>query len=128
MPIHDLIPALAIHFVLPSLGIFVYNYLVKKLQNQGVAAPPEHGVFWSVLNYTALLFCILIALFWHPNGLGSIAFFYVVLVAPFVSAFVAFKIHPVRSQSIYHKGVYWSSFIYLLILLGLLLVVWELLY
>ncbi len=55
---------------------------------------------------------LLTALFWEWSGMASLGFFYLVLIAPFVTAVVAISLRHSYGLSIFHRVAYVASLAY----------------
>ncbi len=63
----------------------------------------------------------LTALFWEWSGMASLGFFYLVLVAPFVTAALAWSLHRRRALSGFHRSAFVASVGYSSLMLATIL-------
>jgi hypothetical protein len=82
--------AIAINLLVPLLGVVIFALLCRKMRRTHVPAPPFFSYFVLFATFGGWLMVCLTALFWKWSGLASLGVFSLILVAPFVTAGMAF--------------------------------------
>jgi hypothetical protein len=86
-----------------------------------ISSLPRHWIFLACLSYAGWTCVILTELFWYWSGMASIGVAYLMLVAPVVMLFLAFRLYKQRNQSEFHFCMFWACAGYILIPLGVLM-------
>jgi hypothetical protein len=106
------ITAIAIHLLVPLLGVIVFVSLCRRMQRTHVPSPPFLSYFILFATFGGLLMVCLTALFWQWSGLASLSVFYLVIVAPFLTAGIALGLWKRRSLSTFHRAAFVASMAY----------------
>jgi len=77
-----------------------------------VQSPPFVHYFILFATYGGWLVVFLTALFWEWSGMASLGFFCLVLLAPFVTAGLAFSLRGSYGLSVFHRVAYIASLVY----------------
>lgn len=101
--------ALAIHVAVPLLGVVFFLLLCSRMKRAGVAAPPF--VSWFILFFSAggWLLVALTALCWEWSGMASLGVFFLVLIAPCLTAVSAWRLYSKQSVSTFHCFAFLGS-------------------
>jgi hypothetical protein len=94
---------LAIYIFLPALGVAVYLFLIRHMRRIGVASPPALAYFILFFTLGGWLQVLLTAWLWEWSGLASLGVFYLIFIAPFLTAFIAWRLRLQRTVSTFHK-------------------------
>jgi hypothetical protein len=115
--------AVAIHLGVPLLGVAVFLALCSRMRRAAIPAPPF--VAWFILFFTVggWLLVALTALFWEWSGMASLGVFFLVLVAPWLTAASAWELRGSRAVSAFHRWAFFGSAGYSGLML-LLVLVW----
>jgi len=122
MTLSQVIRAVAIHALVPLLGLAAFVLLCVRMKRAGVSAPPY--ITWFVLFFSigGWLLVALTALFWEWSGMASLGFFFLVIVAPLLTAASAWKLRRAQSISAFHRVAFFGSVGYSGLMLALVLV------
>ena len=93
----------AIYIFLPALGVAVYLFLIQHMRRTGVASPPTIAYFLLFFTVGGWLQVLLTAWLWEWSGLASLGVFYLIFIAPFLTAFTAWRLRLQRAVSTFHK-------------------------
>jgi hypothetical protein len=74
-----------------------------------IPSPPFFSYFVLFATVGGWLLVLLTALFWEWSGMASLGIFYLVLVAPFVTAALAWSLHRRRTVSGFHRSAFVAS-------------------
>ena len=107
--------ALALHVIIPLLGLLYYFSLTKKMVKENVTNPPTTALFFVFATYGGLLAIILWTIFGLWGGLSSLTAFYLILVAPIAMGVIAFKHRKTKTISKYHNWTFLSGLLYFVI-------------
>ncbi|MBN2165604.1 MAG: hypothetical protein JW717_04955 [Marinilabiliaceae bacterium] len=77
---------------------------------------PIIELFVSFFTFGGLLTAILTEIFWEWSGLASLGSFYLVFIAPFIMAYIGFRVRKLKKQSGYFKWIFYSSLSYAIII------------
>jgi hypothetical protein len=77
-----------------------------------IQSPLFFYYFILFATYGGWLMVLLTALFWEWSGAASLGVFYLVLVAPFVTAGVTFSLRGSYALSVFHRVAYIASMAY----------------
>ena len=93
---------LAIYIFLPALGLAAYLVLIWHMRRIGVVSPPTLAYF--ILFFTLGGWCqvLLTAWFWEWSGMASLGTFYLIFIAPFLTALMAWRLRFRRAASTFH--------------------------
>ncbi|HRI16719.1 MAG TPA: hypothetical protein PLX89_27310 [Verrucomicrobiota bacterium] len=109
MPLSKVITAVAIHLVVPLLGVVAFLLLCRRMWRAQIPSPPFISFFVLFGTFGGWLLVLLTALFWEWSGMASIGVFSLVLVAPFVTAAFALALRSQRVLSAYHRSAFAAS-------------------
>jgi hypothetical protein len=121
MPVSKVVAAIGVNILVPLLGVIVFALLCRRMWRKHVQSPPFFSYFILFATFGGWLVVLLTALFWEWSGMASLGVFYLVFVAPFVTAGVAFSLRRCLALSIFHRVAYIASMVYsglMLITLG----------
>ncbi|WP_339919210.1 hypothetical protein [uncultured Flavobacterium sp.] len=107
--------AIVIHVIVPLIGLLFFLFLRKKIKEERVADPPIAEFFILFATYGGLLIVAITTLFWQWSGLASLGSLYLVLIAPFIMIFLAYRMKNNKIISIYHELIYYLSTSYFII-------------
>jgi fructose-specific phosphotransferase system IIC component len=106
------VAAIGIYFFIPLLGVIVFALLCRWMRRTHLQSPPFLSYFILFATFGGWLLVCLTALFWKWSGMASLGVFSLVLVAPFVTAGVAFSLRSRRALSGFHRYAYIASVAY----------------
>lgn len=79
------------------------------MKREDIQSPPILAFFVLFATCGGWLVVLLTDLFWKWSGMASLGFFYLTLIAPFVTAGFALGLRKRRGLSPYHKTAYIAS-------------------
>lgn len=106
------ITALIIHIILPLAGLLWYLRLIKLMKSENIPAVPIIELFLIFSTYGGLLLVSLTTLFWLWSAMASLGTFYLILAAPIIMGFIAYRHRHTRTISKYHNWTYLSALYY----------------
>jgi len=106
------VTAIGIHLLVPMLGVIVFALLCRWMQRTHIQSPPFLSYFILFATFGGWLMVCLTALFWKWSGMASLGVFALILVAPVVTAGVAFSLRNRRTLSAFHRSAYIASLAY----------------
>lgn len=109
MPLSKVITAVAIHLLVPLLGVAAFFLLCRRMWRAQIPSPPFFSYFVLFGTFGGWLLVLLTALFWEWSGMASIGVFSLVLIAPFVTAAIALTLRSRRSLSAFHRSAFAAS-------------------
>ena len=109
MPLSKVITAVAIHLLVPLLGVVAFLLLCRQMSRAQIPSPPYFSCFVLFGTFGGWLLVLLTALFWEWSGIASIGVFGLVLVAPFVTAALALSLRTRRALSRFHRSAFAAS-------------------
>lgn len=127
MALSKTIAAIGVNILVPLLGVIVFVFLCRRMRRTHIPSPPLVQYFILFATYGGWLIVFLTALFWEWSGIASLGFFYLVLIAPFVTAGVAFSLRSCYALSVFHRVAYIASLVYsglMVVTLGIWLGSW----
>ena len=108
----DVVKALLIHLVVPAAGLQWFLSLRDDMREERVENPPIIPLFIIFSTYGGLLLVILTTFFWYWSGVASLGLVYLLFVAPIVMLLMAWRLHPQREMSRFHRAAYVASVTY----------------
>jgi fatty acid desaturase len=124
MTIKEIIVAVIIHLIIPTIGIFLFLKLIAKMKSDNIIHPPILEFFIIFATYGGLLLVMLTSIFWKWSGLASLGTFYLILGAPILLGFIAFQQFKKRKISKYHNWAFQTSILYYVIAPSLALIIY----
>jgi hypothetical protein len=124
MTIKEIIVAVIIHLIIPTVGIFLYLKLIAKMKSDNIIHPPILEFFIIFATYGGLLLVMLTSIFWKWSGLASLGIFYLILGAPILLGFIAYQQFQKRKISKYHNWAFQTSILYYVIAPSLALIIY----
>jgi hypothetical protein len=112
MPISKVIVGIGVNILVPLLGVLVFVLLCRRMRRAQIQSPPFFYYFILFATYGGCLMVLLTALFWEWSGMASLGCLYLMLVAPFVTAGIAFRLRGSHSLSVFHRVAYIASIVY----------------
>jgi hypothetical protein len=112
MLVSKVIAGIGVNILVPLLGIIVFVLLCRRMWRTHVQSPPFLPYFILFATFGGWLVVFLTALFWEWSGMASLGVFYLVFVASFVTAVVAFSLHRRHALSVFHRVAYIASMVY----------------
>jgi hypothetical protein len=103
---------IAINLVVPLLGAIVFGLFCRSMLQARVQSPPLFSYFILFATFGGWLVVALTVLFWEWSGMASLGVLGLMLVAPFVTAGVAFNLRKRRELSGFHRNAYAISIAY----------------
>ena len=102
----------AIYILLPIVGIVAYCALIQRMRLTGVPSPPVFPFFILFFTFGGWLQVLLTAQFWEWSGMASLGVLYLILIAPFLTAFLSRQLWRRRALSRFHKFAFLLSAAY----------------
>ncbi len=115
MTTKEILIAIIIHLIIPLIGLICFLWLNRHIKEEKITNAPTTELFLVFLTYGGLLLVMLTTLFWKWSGMASLGIFYLILVAPFIMGFIAYRHRVTRTISKYHNGIYLSGLLYFII-------------
>ena len=112
MTLKDIIIALIIHLFIPLAGLLYFRQLKNKMENENIKNAPTAELFIIFATYGGMLLVALTTLCWKWSGLASLGTFYLIIVAPIVMGFIAYRNRKTKEMSKYHNLTYKSGLLY----------------
>jgi hypothetical protein len=112
MPLPKIIAEIGVNILVPLLGVIVFVLLCRRMRRTHIPSPPFVQYFILFISYGGCLMVLLTALFWEWSGIASLGFFYLVLIAPFVTAGVAVSLRRCYALTVFHRVGYIASIAY----------------
>jgi hypothetical protein len=109
MSLSKLITAVAIHLLVPFVGVVAFLLLCRRMSRAHIPSPPYFSWFVLFGTFGGWLLVVLTALFWEWSGMASIGVLGLALVAPFVTAALALSLRTRRALSQFHQGAFAAS-------------------
>jgi hypothetical protein len=104
--------AIGVNLLVPLLGVVAFALLCRRMQRRDIQSPPYFSYFILFATFGGWLMVCLTALFWKWSGMASLGVFSLMLVAPFLTAGIAFSLRNRRSLSAFHRSAYVASIAY----------------
>jgi hypothetical protein len=102
-PVLQLIAAVAIHLVIPLMGVFTFWKLYRRMRDANIPAPPIIPCFILFFTLGGWLLVVLTGFLWFWSGMASLGVFYLIFVAPLLTAILAWKLRCQRALSVFHQ-------------------------
>jgi hypothetical protein len=112
MPASKDIAGIGVNILVPLLGVIAFILLCRRMRRTHVQSPPFVQYFILFVAYGGWLMLFLTALFWEWSGMASLGFFYLILIAPFLTAGAAYSLRRRYASSVFHRVAYISSLVY----------------
>jgi hypothetical protein len=119
-----IIAAIGVNLVIPLLGVIAYGLLCRRMWRMQIASPPFLSYFILFATFGGWLMVLLTALFWEWSGMASLGVFYLVLIAPFLTAFLAWKLNGRRALSGFHQSAFVASISYSCLIVVAIFLLW----
>jgi len=112
MAVSQDIAAIGVNILVPLLGVILFVLLCRRIRRARIQPPPFGQYFILFVAYGGWLMVLLTALFWEWSGIASLGFFYLVLIAPFLTAGAAFSLRRRYASSVFHRVAFIASLVY----------------
>jgi len=109
MPLSKVIAAVGVNLVTPFFGVMAFALLCRWMWRARIQSPPFLSWFILFATFGGWLMVLLTAFFWEWSGMASLGVFYLALVAPFVTAALAWSLHRRRTLSSFHRSAFIAS-------------------
>jgi hypothetical protein len=106
------VAAIGVNFLVPLLGAMAFVFLCRLMRQTQIQSPPFFAYFILFATFGGWLMVCLTTLFWKWSGMASLGVFFLILVAPFVTAGAAFNLRSRRVISRFHWSAYAASIAY----------------
>ena len=107
--------AIAVHLLLPLLGLVVFWLLRRKMLREKVKYAPVIDLFLIFATYGGLLLVVYTTYWWKWSGMASIGAAYLVVLAPIVMLVIGYRQYSNRSLSHYHAWVFTLALLYFIL-------------
>jgi hypothetical protein len=121
MPLPRIITAIAIHLLVPCLGIAAYLLLCRRMTLEQIPSPPYFSWFVLFGIFGGWLLVLLTGLFWQWSGMASIGVFGLAIIAPFTTTALALSLRGRRALSVFHRGAFAATVGYSALMLAVVL-------
>ena len=103
-----ILAAILFHLGIPVIGILTFIRLMAKMKAENIENPPVGQMFFIFLSYIglALAMLILTSLLWISILLLILGVFYLIFIAPLVTALIALHNVNYKVKSKYHKLIF----------------------
>jgi hypothetical protein len=108
----EILIAIFIHIVVPSVGLGFFLRLKTKMKKEEVTSPPTIELFIIFATYGGLLLVTLTTLFWKWSGLASLGTFYLITGAPIIMGLIAYRNYKRRLESKYRDWTFNLGLLY----------------
>jgi hypothetical protein len=105
------------------MGLVAFWILVRRMKSASIPSPPLIPYFVLFATVGGLLLILLTSYFWYWSGMASLGIIYLVLVAPFLTAFLAWTLRHQRVLSLFHQCAFIANIAYTCLTLAF--VVWA---
>ena len=122
MSLSKIIVGIGINLVVPFLGVVAFILFCGRMWKTKIQSPPFFPYFILFSVFGGWLMILLTALFWEMSGMVSLAFIYLILIAPFATAVVAWCLRRRRALSSFHRGAFIISIGYSILIPGIILI------
>jgi hypothetical protein len=112
MPASKVVAAIGVNILVPLVGVVAFVLLCRRMSRTHLQSPPFFPYFILFATTGGWLVVFLTALFWEWSGMASLGVFYLVFVAPFVTAGAAFSLRQSVTLSVFHRVAYVASIVY----------------
>jgi hypothetical protein len=112
MPVSKIIAGIGVNILVPLLGIIIFVLVCRRMWGMHVQSPPFFAYFIFFATFGGWLVVFLTGLFWEWSGMASLGVFYLLFVAPFLTAGAAFSLRRRHALSIFHRVAYIANMIY----------------
>jgi hypothetical protein len=112
MKLSEIIIAVFIHLLTPLVGLGCYIWLCRRMKKENVPSPPLLSYFILFFTFGGWLIVALTLLLWKYSGMFLVGSFYLVFIAPVVTAALAIGLRDQRALSIYHRRAYRICMVY----------------
>jgi hypothetical protein len=106
------IAAIGVHILVPLFGVIGFASLCRRMWRTHVPTPPVFSYFILFVTFGGWLMVCLTALFWRWSGMASLGIVYLILIAPFATAGIAFALRNHRALSGFHQAAYLAALAY----------------
>jgi hypothetical protein len=101
--ISNLLTPLSIYVLTSILGLLVYFALIRTMRSTKVVSAPELPFFILFFTSGGWLLVLLTVWFWEWSGLASIGMLYLILIAPVLTALMAWRLRSYHTLSGFHR-------------------------
>lgn len=115
MPVLHIFQMIIVFLIIPALGVYLYRVILGEIKEDFKAFTMETELFAVFANYGILLLLFLTTAFWGWSGMSSLGVFYLILVAPVMMLYIAYKGEKFKSESKYYMNVAKAAGLYFLI-------------
>lgn len=115
MTVPEITIAFIIYLLIPFTGLMYYLRIYKLMKTENIPNAPGIGLLIIFATYVGLLLLALTSLWGVWSGLASLGTFYLLLVAPFIMGFIAYRQRHTKAVSKYHKLTYLSALFYFVV-------------
>jgi hypothetical protein len=94
------------------MGLFGFWMLVRRMRSASIPSPPVVPYFILFATLGGWLLVLLTAYFWQWSGMASLGMIYLIIVAPFLTAVLAWKLRYQRALSVFHRCAFIGNIAY----------------
>ncbi|HEU5123096.1 MAG TPA: hypothetical protein VFW05_03430 [Verrucomicrobiae bacterium] len=119
---YNIVVGVLIHLFVPLLVVGSFRLLSRRMSQAQIPSPPHFGWALLFIIFGAWLLVFLTAAFWQWSGMASLGVFALVLIAPLLTAALAFKMRKQKGFSRFHQLAYaaaigYTGLIFILVLI-----------
>jgi hypothetical protein len=96
MATKEVIVFIAIHLIVPLIGLIGFLYVVRKIKQNQIEEAPVFELFIVFATYGGLLLVTLTTLFWFWSAMASLGTFYLIIGAPIIMGIIAYRNRKVK--------------------------------
>jgi hypothetical protein len=108
-----LLAPILIYLVVPAIGVCVYLWLYRQMQNSAIQQPPYIALFILFCAYGGWVLSLLTMKFWEWSGLASLLGIGLVTITPIIMLVQAALLFEERNMSKYHYVSFAASIAYI---------------
>jgi hypothetical protein len=113
----NLVTGLGVNLAVPLVGVTAFVAFCRRMRRSGIRSPPFLSYLILFSTFGGWLMVSLTALFWQWSGMAFMGVFYLLLIAPLLTAGIAFNLRNVRAVSDYHRNAFVASVAYSCVML-----------
>ena len=105
MPALQILQTIIVFLLVPAAGVYLYLRSLQKINREVEDFAMEIHLLVVFANYGVLLLLFLTTIMWGWSGMSSLGVFYLILIAPFMMLYIAYKGEKLKSESGYYMVV-----------------------
>ena len=126
MTLVHFIIGLCVNLLPPLVGLLGFTFLCISMRRANILSPPFISYLLLFVMYGGWLLVLLTSIFWKWSGMASLGVLFLVLVAPFVTAFLGWRLYQRRCLSRFHRAAFVASVSYTCVIILAVVAWWTL--